>query len=380
MITRELDCVADSLKSNQAVQWEDVCYSAEYSAPHPYYASSERGEKVQKALDLEELNRKSEPFREQSLKDQTQGETEIFDDTFIAQDEDIETLPDRPFELGEEEEEKEEKEAVSPMFSRKNPLVDLDFDTELSYIRYTEPGLMRQKGVYWGVRTVYTYRLRENKIIKSFGETFSDDSNINMLRFDGRIVWGEVDYKSTNTGEVKGENDYMFELRGIAGYDLPQSKTFLITPYGGLGYRYLNNDSGGMRSTTGHYGYEREANYLYMPLGFETMKHFKNKWSLGIMAEYDLFLGGIQKSHLQDVDRGLKQLENEQEDGFGLKGALKILKKDEHCDIFFETFVNYWNIDDSRASSVTYSGFVIGAGIEPENTSKEYGIRLGARF
>jgi hypothetical protein len=118
---------------------------------------------------------------------------------------------------------------------------------ELSYIKYEEPGMMEETGMMYGIVGSYAYH---NKL---------------MLKGEGKFSYGQLDYKgSTWDGTPLSENNfpnYMVELRGLVGYDITVSKATTITPYLGLGYRYLE-DNMQQKSLS---GYKRESNYFYSP-------------------------------------------------------------------------------------------------------------------
>jgi len=272
------------------------------------------------------------------------------------------------------------KNFVKEIFNQENSLTKFEIGSENSYIRYAEPNFMKEKGYMYGVFSEITYRTSENKHIESIKDIFSDENKVNMFRVDGKFSLGTVDYESEGTGTIDDIIDYMLEFRGVAGYDIPVFQASRITPYMGFGFRYLNDDSGGETTTTGHFGYEREANYFYLPIGLETHTPFNDGWALDMTFEYDVFLGGKQKSHLGDAVAGLNTVENDQKDGFGLRGSIKMIKETEKVDFYFEPFIRYWHIDDSEVSTITYSGVAVGFGLEPENNSTEYGFKLGLQF
>lgn len=241
--------------------------------------------------------------------------------------------------------------------------IEVGFET--SYINYEEPDVMEEEGLMYGVVGSYTFRNSRNNY---------------MLRAEGRFSFGEVDYTSVSTGSMNNVEDYILELRGVVGYDFPVLEATTLTPYIGIGYRYLNDDSSGMTTTTGHVGYKRESNYYYTPLGIETMTALDNGWSIGLTLEYDHFWKGIQKSHLSDANLGFNDVENDQNEGYGCRASIKFQKKSERFDYVIEPFIRYWEIKKSEISAVTYSGVIIGYGYEPENTSLEYGLKIAAKF
>jgi len=229
--------------------------------------------------------------------------------------------------------------------------------TEISHITYKEPGVMKQKGVMSGILGSYTYY-----------DNF-------MLKTEGRFSFGQVDYSSSSSGSMNDIDDYILEFRGLGGYEFPAFKASTVIPYSGIGYRYLNDDMHGRYTTTGHFGYERELNYIYSPIGVEIITALENDWTIGAVLEYDYFWEGKQKSHM-GWQPGYYDIENEQDEGYGCRGSLKFQKESESIDYVIETFVRYWNIKDSKTTTDPAGT----SWIEPKNTSTEYGIKFTARF
>ncbi len=223
----------------------------------------------------------------------------------------------------------------------------------------------------YGVSSALTYRTRENEHVSSLKEAFSGADHINMFRLDAMYGQGEVDYESNSTGTVENIPDFMGEIRLVAGEDIPVFRDTLITPYGGIGFRYLNDDSNGMQSSTGASGYKRENFLWYLPLGIDVQKPFKSDWQLGLNAEYDLMIDGTQISHLDAAEIGGDEITNDQNRGSGLRGSFRITKMTDQIDLFVEPFVRYWRIADSEVQS---------GWIEPKNNTHEYGLKLGIRY
>ena len=226
---------------------------------------------------------------------------------------------------------------------------------EISNRLYDEPGVMDQEGIMYGVFGSYTYR-----------------GNV-MLRAEGLFSFGQVDYK--NSGTMNDIDDYVLEFRGLVGYDFPASEDKVITPYIGIGHRYLNDDMGGRYSSTGAFGYERESTYIYSPIGIEATYVLENGWSIGVTGEYDYFWEGTQKSNL-GWQPGYWDVENDQEEGYGLRGSIKIKKESERVNYVIEPFIRYWDIENSETT--TDPGGT--SWIEPTNTTQEIGIKFAAEF
>ncbi|MCA9408433.1 MAG: hypothetical protein KC733_07075, partial [Candidatus Omnitrophica bacterium] len=264
--------------------------------------------------------------------------------------------------------------------TRANIVHSLDFGTEISHITYEEPDVMEEKGIMYGVFGVYTMREDANVKVQSFSDFFSNYVHNRMARVDAKFSAGQVDYESNGTGTIDDIDDYMFEVRGVLGYDFMVGAESLITPYLGVGYRYLTDKLGGKISTTGHFGYDRETHYLYMPFGLDFLVPLRNSWKVVFNAEYDLFLDGTQESHLEDVSPSLNTLENNQDSGYGVRGSIKFLKTSEDINFFIEPFIRYWNIDESDTATISCGGTPCALGFEPKNESTEAGVKIGINW
>ena len=223
---------------------------------------------------------------------------------------------------------------------------------------------MEETGLMYGVVGSYVYR-----------DWAKPNTGNVMLKGEGKFSYGQVDYTSPVSGSLDNLDDYMLELRGMGGYDFEVGKSATLTPYIGFGYRYLYDDLRGT-TTTGARGYRRKSNYYYSPVGAETRIDLGNGWLIGLTAEYDIFWKGRQKSYLSDTAiSGLNDIKNDQDSGYGVRGAIRIAKNGKEVDWVFEPFFRYWDIEQS---AVAVSGNTIG--IEPANDSTEYGAQLAVRF
>lgn len=234
--------------------------------------------------------------------------------------------------------------------------------TEIYYYTYEEPDLMENKGFMYGIDLSCTYR----------------DNNL-MLRGEGRFSYGQVDYDGALMGgtpyTIDNISDFNLEYRGLGGYDVSVLTATTLTPYIGIGYRYLNDDP-----SFDPAGYERESNYFYSPIGIETITELEDGWSVGITLEYEYFWKGIQKTHMSDVSPAYNDLENDQNEGYGCRGSIKIQRKSEKMDLIIEPFIRYWDIEESELALLTLYGVPYMYMVEPENNTTEYGIRLAVRY
>jgi hypothetical protein len=224
---------------------------------------------------------------------------------------------------------------------------------EISYRTYNQLGLMKQKGMIYGLGVSYTYH---NKI---------------MLKAEGI---GDVGWKHfSNSGPI----DNVRDIRGLGGYDFRILKSSILTPYIGIGYRHLNDDFSGKPSTL----YEKDSTNIYSPIGIGFVTGLGNDWSIGGTGEYDLFWWGKQTSHIPVTGfNDVKDVENRQKNGFDLRGSIAIERK--YKKVIFEAgpFIRYLNIKKSETGTLMHYGTPVGTAWEPNNNSTEVGIRLAVKF
>ena len=343
IITKELDCVAHNLSKDKGLDWAEVCYTKErsmYEADPVFVNADNPAPALTDEYDMDAHNAPYTRF----------------------------------------EKEPPETNYYYRFFDLENPLNTIEFGTEAFSYWYEEELFMELEGYMWGVYAVYTHRSSFNEHFETWKDAFSTENAINVFRIDVRGSYGLLDYDSNGSGTNDDEDHYTFEIRGILGEDIPVNDTLRVTPYFGVGYRYLLDDNGGGATSTGALTYDRESQYCYVPLGIEAEKKLNDNWSLGANLEFDLFIDGQQKSHLGDAIEGFDTVSNDQKDGYGFRGSVRLVREGENVDFSVEPFFRYWHIEDSEISLVTYSGVAVGYGLEPENETSELGVKISARF
>ncbi len=226
----------------------------------------------------------------------------------------------------------------------------------VSNYQYQEPGVMWSSGSKFGVDA-------------SFIRVSQDEQ---FLRGELRYAVGKVDY--SGSGTASGEPDWYIEARGLFGKDWAYNKA-VLSPYLGIGYRYLFNDARGITST-GHPGYRRESNYLYLPFGIIHRQHLKDRARLVSTLELDLLMSGTQVSKLSDTGLGYSDVTNKQHSGYGLKWSLIYEKNDWAIG----PYSHYWNIAKSDVTVLYQNGSPVGIAWEPQNYTVEFGLRIGKQF
>ena len=199
--------------------------------------------------------------------------------------------------------------------------------------------------------------------------TFTSPSRV-YNRIDLRASYGLLKYEGSGT--LDDVPDWIVEARAVVGKDfLARGARVALSPYIGLGYRYLYNDLRGY-SSTGAIGYRRYSHYVYAPIGLTLRMRTGSEWVFAPTVEYDAFLGGRQYSQLTDTGIGFSDASNRQHDGRGYRAYLML----ENGRWAFGPWMHYWKIRDSDIVPIGL-GFVA---MEPANWTREYGVELRYRF
>jgi len=107
------------------------------------------------------------------------------------------------------------------------------------------------------------------------------------LMYTGEGTVGRVAYDSANSGTLK-KRYYRARMEGYLGYRLND----YATPYVGIGYQFLHDDSGGKIGDNNGIFYDRQNHLLYMPFGVRVDP--MDKLSLKLQA--NLLIKGMQIS------------------------------------------------------------------------------------
>ncbi len=222
-----------------------------------------------------------------------------------------------------------------------------------SRYHYEEPGLMKLTGGRVGVTGAYTFL--------TGGQWYS--------KVDGRYSYGALRYEGSGT--MESVPDTIIEVRFVEGRDFLPSRGISLSPYGGIGYRYLYNDLRGY-SSTGAVGYRRYSNYLYIPVGLSSRIGDSRQFVVNPTFEYDFFLRGKQLTKLSDTGLGYSDATNTQDSGYGYRLSLMF-----EVDRFaFGPWMNYWKIEDSDIVFIGKNSY----GLEPKNWTREVGVEFKYKF
>ncbi len=138
----------------------------------------------------------------------------------------------------------------------------MEIGGQLARYHYAEPGLIDITGNRAGVVGLFTF---VNPVPRLF------------TRIDVRESYGSLRYEGSGT--QTGIPDWITEARIVSGKDFLPGESISLSPYLGLGYRFLYNDLRGY-SSTGNVGYRRYSNYSYAPIGLTSRISIGEQWVL----------------------------------------------------------------------------------------------------
>ncbi len=274
---------------------------------------------------------------------------------------------------------------------------------EIEDYQYREPGLMKVKSQpKQGASIVYTRRG-----LRSLDGDVSDDNTFASIEFrymtgSGKYIGGTVSYDYETHVETvtpftyDGIDDYYMELGLRLGKVYNLGQEWDIWPYFGGAWRHLTNHL----EQSGPGGYKRESTYWTLPLGFNVRYHqdpFDHEygWNVTLNAEFDWLLKGIQYSgpmpnavtDIYDNTYNLSGNSNRQNEGYGVRGSIKVEKSLGKVGVFIEPFARYWHIQNSTIGyklienpDGTPTPYYIDGYYEPTNRTYEYGCKVGITF
>ncbi len=234
----------------------------------------------------------------------------------------------------------------------------LPMETEISYqaayMHYREPGIMKETGILHGAHAQFTLHTPSQIMFRAEGDFLAGG-----LNYSGRYQNGQSASASSD--------DLLADLKIMAGGDI-LFKDWVLTPYGGLGFRDWQDK---IKSTG---GYRREITYAYVPLGAEGTFELEQKWRATVRAEFDLLVQGWVTSRLSDVSSIYEDVHNRQNFGTGYGSTVSASLK-RACGpgwgIFVEPWFKSWYVKESSKDK----GYV-----EPQNESYLGGVRVGVDF
>ena len=222
-----------------------------------------------------------------------------------------------------------------------------DYEYSEPYLMHLRAGQSATADEYANIGILYNYK-----------NAFIINGYLSELQLDTSFQSMTQTYWSNGTGTMQDIDVEIFNLRALYGIQV-SNKLMLKS---GLGYRHLYHYWQERYSTTGHWGYDREQDYTYIPILAELNS------SKGILKfEYDYIIEGNNTSYLGYKGGTNKDLNFENNDGY----MWKISFEEEINGIIYEPYYEFLRVEDSNT---------VGGSTEPQNTTNEIGFRIKKEF
>ena len=195
---------------------------------------------------------------------------------------------------------------------------------------------------------------------------------------DLRFAWGD-NHQNGSSSDQGSTPETHADTRLTLGRDFPLGGQ-MLSSYLGLGYRTLSSDI-----LSGSTSYERNSNYIYMPLGLTHRFRIGSEARLATTIEYDYLIEGIQKSNLAGYSTSsytyTSGIAMTQRKGRGLRLQMAYETDDWSVGVFFQ----HWDIGVSDVGVGTgYDNTTLNPlaiyGTEPRSITREAGVQLRWRF
>lgn len=423
IIDRQLSCWDKS--NGHSAQWKDIC-----STDTPVPQGRERERLIEKELNAVSyrINNSQEqvepsveaPDVQNEMTISPINEKQFIDEHFLADEEVAPAKVSKPRNL--------RNENPGPVNVREEAKKS-ELAYQLDFYRYQAEGYwpyyysyvfpqsykVEKGGILNGLYLSYTYRKPYNRPVHTWRDLKSREGGpgypFTFYRFEADISGGKTYFKTDALGTEKNIGAWGLNLRLLGGYDfLSQDNTFMFTPYIGVGYkRFVDRSGGWIDYYVGDYvPYEVIYNYVYVPVGFETIKTINKDIDFSFRAEASLLLTGsvgymmsadTTLYHWNDPDDGsdvyghVKDTDVEMKGGFGLSGSCKVIRKFDRYNIFAQPFVDFWYFKKSKAEVTTFidtdggpwysANFDLSKrkdNFEPVHYTLHTGLRLGVQF
>lgn len=362
-IEKEFDCI--SQQQGHEVGWEDVCYSA--GTPGDSF-NKKRQQLIDNTLNTiasqqasQENNDDSDEYAQSDVSQEQYSNNQII------------AAPNENF-SNKISASKIPVPAKTYSYGINFKKHQFEFGPEIFSYVYKEPNLSVDiRGVMVGFSGLYEFRPQKSENIL--------DEIISVYKLDGRFAYGSLDYSDTSGFPTVKDNNidnYSLEFRGAAGYDFFINERNVVTPYLGLGFRYLYYGGG----SAGRGNYDRVSHYLYVPFGFDFLSQLDKGWQWGANFEADVLVWGRQDSYLSDIDNYYYgDIRNRQKRGLGLRGSVKFIRKADSVNFVFEPFIRYWHINNSDTTYfISNGGFYSDGYSEPNNNTTEAGLKVAVQY
>ena len=278
--------------------------------------------------------------------------------------------------------------------SKKKGVFDRELTAEFGFEEYKYDYEETKEGEHFIDYSGRFHGLYGALTLHSGPDSIYESMVLNFFALEARAAIAKLDYNGS-VGDGLGFSaplqfskvpDFVIETRALAGKDF-NWKDGRFTPYSGFGFRFLHDDPSDTEAVIDYYGsavvvngYKRTSEYYYLPLGVDFVQSLGPTLRMGARMEYDHLFYGIQKSYMETAVG--TPVENRQDKGMGVRASVSLEKDFRYWGLRLEPFIRYWDLRDSHwtPTEVCVPGTPCMGAVEPQNTTREIGMRVGVSF
>ena len=199
-----------------------------------------------------------------------------------------------------------------------------------------------------------------------------------FLRIEADGMTGEVDYESDGD-RLDDVQQSIGDVRLMGGVDIAAGRSTL-TLMTGYGVRRLEDESGGLSTSSGLVGYDRTITYRYVPLAAMLALPLGVRGAVEFAGEYRLFLDGESENEFSDVFEGAPDLTFDLDGGSGWRIAARAVLPLGNRHIAIGPFFERWDVDASEERTFGDPDEGDLTLFEPESRSERLGLSVALRF
>ncbi len=273
---------------------------------------------------------------------------------------------------------------------------------------YSTSDQFKKTSTLFGLYGSHTWSLYEP--VRSWRDVLAHIPTPNFIRLEFEGSSGSSNYSSYATGKKQGYEAWEIDARALFGYDCVWSPRTLFTPYIGLGYQRFTDNAGGWVDyfVYDYASYTTQRSLYYIPVGFETLTQVNDQWDVNFKLEGDAVVGGQVDYNLQDIPGTFsgsdvntgealtlepRRAVSDIKGGWGFRTSVKLIRKYNRFDLYFEPFFRYWSINKTEAVQA-HSFATNGKDYvsvypdksaykplwDPKSATTTFGLRMGAQF
>ena len=207
-------------------------------------------------------------------------------------------------------------------------------------------------------------KLQNLGFLYNYKNSTLNNEYLNEFEFDISYQLMNQSYWSNSTGTLDDNKVRIFNSRIL--YGSQYSKKLMLKS--GIGFRRLYHYWQNRNTTTGNWGYDREQDYVFIPIVAELdapIPELKLKGKLKL--EFDYIFSGKHTAYTAYRGGSNKDLVFTNNDGY----IWKVSYETKYKNFILEPYYEFMSVEDSTLDSGSY---------EPSNTTKEFGLKLSKLF